>query len=158
LLSAPDSGGPYEPVGKLPASFSKLPTDATFTDIRGNLPSKAVPADQAPTVFVSDGQAEIIVTTGPAAFKAVPIPATSPQYAINAESTRLKDTSSGRLDYLSSGRWFSAPSLDGPWTFATADLPGDFARIPDTGAERALCPDLSRVVTTSIVGRRGFSM
>ena len=28
------------------------------------------------------------------------------------------------------GRWFRAKSLDGPWTFATADLPADFAKIP----------------------------
>ena len=32
-----------------------------------------------------------------------------------------------------SGRWFSAPSLHGPWSFATADLPADFARIPPDG-------------------------
>ncbi len=33
---------------------------------------------------------------------------------------------------LLSGRWYSAPSLDGPWQFVPADrLPRDFADIPD---------------------------
>ena len=32
--------------------------------------------------------------------------------------------------YLTAGRWFRATSLDGPWTFATPDLPADFSRIP----------------------------
>ena len=32
-----------------------------------------------------------------------------------------------------SGRWFSASSLNGPWTFATTRLPPDFARIPASG-------------------------
>jgi hypothetical protein len=31
---------------------------------------------------------------------------------------------------LISGRWFSAHGFDGPWTFATNDLPPDFALIP----------------------------
>ncbi len=32
--------------------------------------------------------------------------------------------------YLAAGRWFSASGLNGPWTFATPDLPADFANIP----------------------------
>ena len=32
--------------------------------------------------------------------------------------------------YFVAGRWFKAPSLDGPWTFATPSLPEDFKRIP----------------------------
>ena len=32
--------------------------------------------------------------------------------------------------YLVAGRWFSAPTFDGPWTFATPTLPDDFTRIP----------------------------
>ncbi len=36
--------------------------------------------------------------------------------------------------YLVSGRWFSAASLYGPWTFATPDLPTDFARLSPDGA------------------------
>ena len=32
--------------------------------------------------------------------------------------------------YLTAGRWFSANSLGGPWTFATSNLPNDFSQIP----------------------------
>jgi hypothetical protein len=31
--------------------------------------------------------------------------------------------------YLVSGRWFSAPDFQGPWTFATPNLPADFRKI-----------------------------
>jgi hypothetical protein len=33
--------------------------------------------------------------------------------------------------YLVAGRWFRAPTMEGPWSFASADLPADFARIPE---------------------------
>ena len=36
----------------------------------------------------------------------------------------------GAFYFLVAGRWFSAPSLDGPWTFATPKLPEDFKKIP----------------------------
>src|SRR4029077_19329408 len=29
-----------------------------------------------------------------------------------------------------SGRWFSGPGFEGPWTFATPNLPDDFKKIP----------------------------
>ena len=32
--------------------------------------------------------------------------------------------------YLVAGRWFSAPSVKGPWQFATPTLPEDFKKIP----------------------------
>ena len=32
--------------------------------------------------------------------------------------------------YLVSGRWFTAPDFNGPWTFATPNLPDDFKKIP----------------------------
>ena len=31
---------------------------------------------------------------------------------------------------LISGRWFTAADFNGPWTFATPDLPDDFKKIP----------------------------
>jgi hypothetical protein len=37
-----------------------------------------------------------------------------------------------------SGRWFSASGLDGPWTFATNDLPPDFALIPPDAKNQAI--------------------
>jgi hypothetical protein len=36
----------------------------------------------------------------------------------------------GPIYYLVSGRWFTASTPNGPWTFATPNLPEDFKRIP----------------------------
>ena len=53
----------------------------------------------------------------------------------NTESDlfRVKDA---EFYYLVSGRWFSASKLEGPWKFATQELPAEFQNIP-TAHERA---------------------
>jgi hypothetical protein len=43
------------------------------------------------------------------------------------------EPSSGRFFLLVSGRWFAAHGFDGPWSFASNDLPPDFALIPPEG-------------------------
>ena len=63
----------------------------------------------------------------------VAIPGTSLQYAANTDAALFRDMNGDRSYYLVSGHWFVAPSLDGPWTFATSNLPADFARIPAKG-------------------------
>ena len=40
--------------------------------------------------------------------------------------------------YLTAGRWFRANDLQGPWTYATPDLPPDFAKIPLTSPASAI--------------------
>src|SRR2546429_2324878 len=39
-------------------------------------------------------------------------------------------TPTQKFYYLTAGRWFSAMDLQGPWLYATPDLPADFAKIP----------------------------
>ncbi|MEJ0015580.1 MAG: hypothetical protein WDN25_03285 [Acetobacteraceae bacterium] len=130
-LAAPASTGPFKPVGKLPPGFSRLPADANFADARKALPPKAANPATIPMIFTSTRPAEIIVTEG--AIQFAPIAGTSLQYVKNTPSDLFFDTSRGRFYYLISGRWFSAAGLDGPWTFASADLPPDFALIPPDG-------------------------
>jgi hypothetical protein len=131
-LAAQAATGPYKPVGRLPPDFSKLPADANFADARKAMPPKAVNPAQAPTVFASTKPAEIIVTSGPIVFAA--IPGTNLQYVKNTASDLFFDTAHGRFYYLISGRWFAAPGLDGPWLFASNSLPPDFAMIPPDSA------------------------
>jgi hypothetical protein len=125
---APAFTGPYAPAPRLPVVFSKLPSDGNFAEIRKNIPGRTLKPDDAPRIFVSTKPAEIIVTTGPPVLK--PIPDTSLQVVTNTNADLFLDTDNGRFYYLVSGRWFSSRGLDGPWTFATPDLPADFARIP----------------------------
>ncbi len=132
--------GPWKPAAKLPAAFARLPNDKSFADVRRSMPGKPVRPETAPTIFVSTKPAEIIVTVGPPAF--VAIPGTSLQYVANTDSDLFLDTDNGRFYYLVSGRWFSSPGLAGPWTFATPDLPADFALIPEDGPRGAVLPSV----------------
>jgi hypothetical protein len=127
-LTASDVKGPWAPVTTLPAAFSSLPADENFAAVRKQIPGRRMSAAEVPTIFVSTLPAEIIVTTGPP--NLVAIAGTSLKYASNTDVNLFVDSKTGHYYYLVSGRWFSAPTLDGPWTFATASLPADFARIP----------------------------
>ncbi len=130
-LAAPDASGPWTPAGTLPPAFAALPADANFAAVRKQMPGRPLNAKDAPTVFVATTPAAIIVTTGPPQF--VTIPRTALQYVANTDAALFRHMPDGRFYYLVSGRWFAAPGLDGPWTFATANLPADFARIPANG-------------------------
>jgi len=127
---ASDHTGPYQPVTTLPDALMRLPATSEFEDVRKSIPGRKLAAGENPVIFVSDKPAEIIVTTGPPDFG--PVAGTSLQRASNTESVLFRDHD-GKLFYLTSGRWFSAASLDGPWTFATPNLPADFAMIAPDG-------------------------
>src|SRR5262249_40268502 len=113
---------------RLPAAFSALPADASFTAVKKQIPGRSIAPKDAPTIFVSTTPAAIIVTTGPPRYVAVA--GTSLQYVANSDAAVFRDTAGGMIYLLASGRWFRAPGFDGPWTFATASLPPDFTRIP----------------------------
>jgi hypothetical protein len=126
--------GPWKPAGKLPPALYKLPNDKNFGTVRRSIPGKAVKPEAAPTIFVSTKPAEIILSVGAPAL--VAIPGTALQYVANTDSSLFLDTANGRFYYLVSGRWFSSAGLQGPWVYATADLPPDFSLIP-AGSPRA---------------------
>lgn len=126
--SAAAYSGPYSPAATLPQAFSALPDDQNFAHVRRSIPGKTVTPDTALRIFVSTKPAEIIVTAGPPVF--APIGGTSLQYVTNTNAALFRESGSGHYYYLVSGRWFGAPGLDGPWSFATPNLPADFARIP----------------------------
>jgi len=91
------------------------------------------PTDEnAPTanqVFVSTTPAELIETDG--APNLVPIAGTDLSYVQNSSRAIFNYSDTGNYYVLVSGRWFTAGSLSGPWTFVPpGSLPGDFAKIP----------------------------
>ncbi|HST75275.1 MAG TPA: hypothetical protein VLJ20_07880 [Acetobacteraceae bacterium] len=139
-FSGPAAKGPYKPVERLPAAFGKIPNDPNFAEVRKSIPARPVKLADAPTIFVSTKPAEIIVTTGPPAF--APVPGTSLQQVKNSNATLFLDTGSGRFYYLVSGRWFASTGLDGPWTFATPDLPPAFAMIPPSSNAGGVLPSV----------------
>ncbi|HEX6898587.1 MAG TPA: hypothetical protein VF789_02695 [Thermoanaerobaculia bacterium] len=127
-LQAAAAEGPWRPAGRLPESFARLPADDNWKDVRANLPGRPLTVQTAPAVFVSTEPAELILLSGEPRYERVW--GTGLFWVANTESDLFRLGEDGPFYYLVAGRWFSAPGLDGPWTFATPRLPEDFRKIP----------------------------
>jgi len=66
-MTASNVDGPWTPAHKLPDSFSKLPDDGNWKDVKAAL-SNQKPAATVPTVFVSKISAELIELAGALAY------------------------------------------------------------------------------------------
>ncbi|MDX9788179.1 MAG: hypothetical protein RBT11_15465 [Desulfobacterales bacterium] len=128
LATADAVKGSWRPAEALPAGLSSLPQDDNWADVRQQVPGKR---DQnPPVVFVSTEPAELLVTAGEPSFS--PIPGTKLMRVANTDIPVFLFSGDKTYYLLIAGRWFRAAGLDGPWTVASLDLPGDFARIPDS--------------------------
>ncbi|MGI9389006.1 MAG: SH3 domain-containing protein [Boseongicola sp.] len=127
-LTAPDISSEWIETTELPEVFSLLPDDGNWKDAREAIPPIAYD-DGAPGIFVSEEPAELVLFDGPPVYEDVP--GGDLEWASNTESDLFRLKSTGVWYYLVSGRWFSTSEPDGPWTFATPDLPPDFQFIPD---------------------------
>jgi hypothetical protein len=128
-LQAASVAGPWSPVkGKLPESFSKLPADENWKEVKAAVPGKTVSGKAVPKVFVSTEPAELIELTGAASYLKVD-EAQTLLWVNNTESDLFRMGLKGEFYFLVAGRWFKAATLDGPWTFATPTLPPDFKQI-----------------------------
>jgi len=125
-LKASDMKGPWTPAGTLPGSFSKLPAEENWKDVKANLPGVALKT--APHVYVTQAPGELILLTGEPSYLLVE--GTGLLWVSNTESDVFRMGRTGTVYYLVAGRWFSAPDFTGPWTFATEKLPEDFKKIP----------------------------
>ena len=126
-LTAPDAvKGPWTPAGPLPTSFSSLPGNGNWVEVRQRIPGKTITA--APAVFVTTQPAELIVTQGDLTFD--PIDGTKLLRVTDTDSVLFLHTGQKAFYLLVAGRWFRASQLSGPWAAASTDLPADFAHIP----------------------------
>ena len=126
-LKATDLKGKWTPATTLPPSFSSLP-DADWQDVKGTLTGKKIAASKVPAVILSEEPAELILLDGNPDYE--PVAGTGLLWVSNTESDVFRMGKDGAFYYLVAGRWFSAPALEGPWTFATPSLPDDFKKIP----------------------------
>lgn len=126
--------GQWQPATQLPSSILNLPANGEWDDVKQNIPGITLTPSQVPTVFTSQTPAEMILLDGPAQLQQ--ISGTSLQWVTNTQSDLFYYTPSSTWYFLVAGRWFSAASLNGPWTYATPSLPADFANIP-TDSPRA---------------------
>jgi hypothetical protein len=127
-LSAGDLHGPWTRVTKLSKDFSKLPDSGKFADALKAVPPPQVANPIIPQVFYSTVPSEVILFDGQPTYSE--IPGTQLVYANNTDSPVFVYSPTQTYYYLAAGRWFSAPNLAGPWTFASLSLPADFAKIP----------------------------
>jgi hypothetical protein len=126
-ISSASAQGPWAPA-TAPSSFSQIPDNANWTQVRANLSAAAPAASQVPQVFVSTTTADMILINGAPQLAA--ISGTQLKYVSNTDSALFQYAPTKAWYVLLSGRWFSSSSTSGPWTFATNSLPADFSKIP----------------------------
>ncbi len=82
-----------------------------------------------PAILVATEPTELIVTEGAPEY--TPLGDTDLLYVNNSESDVLMEIASQRHFIVLSGRWFAAPSMEGPWAHVMPDeLPATFSDIP----------------------------
>ena len=128
-LQSTEIAGPWKAAGKLPDSFSKLPADNNWKDVKVAVPGKKLSSKATPKVFTTTDPAELIVLDGKISYLKVQ-GAPTLLWVNNTDADLFRMGIAGDFYFLVAGRWFKAPSLDGPWTFATPSLPEDFKQIP----------------------------
>ena len=129
-LTASSLDGQWSATKKLPPEMSKVPQDKQWSALKKFIPPPANPKGVTPDVFYSDKQAEVILFDGQPVY--AQIPGTQLEYATNTNSVVFVYKPAQQFYFLTAGRWFRASDLQGPWTYATPDLPADFAKIPLT--------------------------
>ncbi|MCU0291010.1 MAG: hypothetical protein MUF10_03340 [Thermoanaerobaculaceae bacterium] len=144
---ATDPLGPWSPTTKVPEPLLAMKREADRQRQASAGDEEAADAKDTPTsekpprVIVATEPTELIVVFGEANWS--PIQDTGLLYVANSEGNIFKDIATQKTYVLLSGRWFGAPSLDGPWAFVPPDkLPRDFARIPETSPAANVLPSV----------------
>ncbi len=85
-------------------------------------------------IIVATSPTELLQSKGVIDYKT--IQGTSLLYVGNSSNEIFKDINSQKTYVLLAGRWYNAPSINGPWAYVAADkLPADFSKIPE-GSEK----------------------
>jgi hypothetical protein len=120
--------GPWTPAANVPDAVTALAAKQETAQQQQNAASTDA-GGPPPQILVATQPTELIQTAGPAEY--APIEGTDLLYISNTDSDVFMDIDTQALYVLLSGRWFTAPTQAGPWTYVPpSNLPGDFARIP----------------------------
>ncbi|MFT5904586.1 MAG: hypothetical protein ACI9E1_000171 [Cryomorphaceae bacterium] len=129
LSTANVEKGPWSPVQSVPVQFQKLPQDDNWSSVRAKLTAPTIATERLPTILVATEPSELLLTTGEPSLS--PISGTNILHVSNTESDVFFHGKSQQFYFLTAGRWFKSAKIEGPWIAATADLPSDFAEIPE---------------------------
>jgi hypothetical protein len=132
--SAYGIAGPWVYQKSIPKSLTKIDQAIKENDAKQG---ESVPDSLnqvIPQIILSSKPAELIQSNGEPNFAT--LPGSALLYMTNTNNDLFKDITSQLYFVLLSGRWYSAQSLQGPWTYVASDrLPGDFAKIPDSSVK-----------------------
>lgn len=93
-------------------------------------------------ILVVTTPTEIIQTNGEANYKS--LANTSLLYAANSTNEIFKDLTTQKTFVLLAGRWYSSPSINGPWEYIASDmLPADFRKIPEGSDKDAVLANVA---------------
>lgn len=125
-----DVNGPWAFTGSLPKSLDTLSNNSNWAHLKDALPPVTEANKKMPQIYYSDKTAVLILFEGDPAY--TEIQGTTLKYANNTDSDVFFSSETNKYYYLAAGRWFGATSLEGPWTYASDNLPKDFLKIPTT--------------------------
>jgi len=138
-VEAPGLGGPWSVARKVPGDVKKAEKQAVEAKQVDLLAGQEDPETKKqpslksvalPVLYLSTTPTELVITEGPPMWAM--IPGTQLLYVTNTPSSVFKHLLDQKTYVLASGRWFRAPSNEGPWEYVPGEsLPGDFALIPD---------------------------
>jgi hypothetical protein len=129
-LTSSSLQGPWSLTMKLPKDMEKMVKEQQWASLKKFIPPPTNTTSFVPTVYYSSQPAVVMLFDGQPVYSQ--IPGTQLVYASNTRSYLFVYSPTQQYYYLTAGRWFKSSSLQGPWTFATANLPADFAQIPPT--------------------------
>ena len=151
-VTAPALAGPWTVATNVPApvqAAERLAVAAKQVDLlagQENPTTKQKPTlktTPVPELVITTTPTELIVLQGEPQW--APLPPTQLLYATNTAAHVFKALVDQKNYVLISGRWFRSGSFEGPWEFIPgADLPKDFAAIPDNSPKenvKAAVPD-----------------
>ncbi len=126
-FAAPDPMGPFQDANKsVPQPVTELADSSDYTDPQHALTDiqaervEIITATEPTELIWTDGQPQMATISG-----------TDLLYVSNTDADWFVEIDNQQNFLLLSGRWYSAPNQNGPWTFVPPDkLPADFAKIP----------------------------
>jgi hypothetical protein len=137
-VGAPSLAGPWVVATKVPSDVNEVAKEAARTGSADLMLGPEDPrtkkrpslASGMPPIVVSNQPIEVIQFEGKPNW--VSIRRTDLLYVQNTTANVFRDVAVQMAFVLISGRWFTAVSLAGPWTYVPAsELPRSFASIPD---------------------------
>ncbi len=137
-LAAPDVTGPWGRVAGIPAPVAAEGAKLSVQNQAApdqQPAAAAAPANAGSTqIMLAEEPTELVSSDGPPQYS--PLPGNDLLYMVNTQADVFLEVQTQRTFVLLSGRWFTAPSTNGPWQFVSSDaLPPSFAQIPPDSAK-----------------------